>query len=63
VDLGALESKINAYHALLDPYVQAEQAPYTQLLNYQAFADSVYAGQYALVPYLADRVATVEAAL
>jgi len=63
LDPAALEAKLNAYHDMLDPYVQAEEAPYTQLMNYGEFADSLYDAPYALVPYLSERIAVVESVL
>ena len=63
MDASQLEARILAYHQLLDPYVQAEQAPYTQLSGYQEFVDSVYDADTALVPYVYDRLAAASGAL
>jgi hypothetical protein len=63
IDPADFEARVSAYHQLLEPYVEAEEAPYTQLDSYQEFADSLYDGQNALVPYLAGRIAAVEAEL
>lgn len=56
----ALQARLDALHALIAPYVAAEQAPYSLLESPEAFETSLTNGELALKPHVTARHEAVQ---